>query len=33
MDEEELVMRFTEERGLITLGWVGESSFLLLRFC
>ena len=33
MDEEELVMRFTEERGLITLGWVGacsSSPFLLI---
>lgn len=33
MDEEELVMRFTEERGLITLGWVGDFSSLLLQFC
>jgi hypothetical protein len=27
MDEEELVLQFTEERSLITLGWV--SHFLL----
>jgi len=27
MDEEELVMSFTEERSLITLGWVRISSF------
>ena len=30
MDEEELVMQFTEERSLITLGWVG---FLRLVLC
>lgn len=29
MDEEELVMSFTEERSLITLGWVTISVFLL----
>jgi STAM-binding protein len=28
MDEEELVLQFTEERGLITLGWV--SSFKVI---
>lgn len=32
MDEEELVMRFTEERGLITLGWIhthpSQSCFM-----
>lgn len=26
MDEEELVLQFTEERHLITLGWVGDTS-------
>ena len=29
MDEEELVMSFTEERSLITLGWVSIFTFLL----
>lgn len=29
MDEEELVLQFTEERSLITLGWVGTCAFLL----
>ena len=38
MDEEELVMEFTEERSLITLGWVSGFQDLLdrsliLRFC
>jgi hypothetical protein len=40
MDEEELVMRFTEERGLITLGWVGgflrcyyHFTDVFMRFC
>ena len=27
MDEEELVMQFTEERKLITLGWVSSFDF------
>jgi hypothetical protein len=27
MDEEELVMQFTEERSLITLGWVRCRSY------
>jgi len=27
MDEEELVMQFTEERSLITLGWVRFRSY------
>jgi hypothetical protein len=27
MDEEELVMQFTEERNLITLGWVSQNVF------
>jgi STAM-binding protein len=30
MDEEELVMQFTEERSLITLGWVRRHSSSLL---
>jgi hypothetical protein len=30
MDEEERVLGFTEERGLIALGWVGVSAFFLL---
>jgi len=29
MDEEELVLQFTEERSLITLGWVSHSLFYL----
>ena len=33
MDEEELVMQFTEERSLITLGWVCYRSALLANQC
>ena len=28
MDEEELVLQFTEERHLITLGWVSSKDFM-----
>jgi STAM-binding protein len=31
MDEEELVMQFTEERSLITLGWVRRHSYWLIK--
>lgn len=31
MDEEELVLQFTEERHLITLGWVSRPLFWLIR--
>lgn len=32
MDEEELVLKFTEERSLITLGWVFQAHRLLIIF-
>ena len=33
MDEEELVLQFTEERHLITLGWVSPKSSFETSFC
>ncbi|KAG5640781.1 hypothetical protein DXG03_007198 [Asterophora parasitica] len=32
MDEEELVLQFTEDRNLITLGWVSNRSAFAIRF-